>query len=84
MAIKVKAKLKVLAYLGSGFKLVDQAGENPQVITKPMLMSAAEKGIANDVLLDAVVQLSIDQIAELSIQNNNSRKLVVIMELDDE
>lgn len=83
MSIKVKASLKVLAYLGAGFKLVDHAGENPQVITKPMLMSEAEEGIASDVIIDATLQLSKEQIAELVIQGHNSRKLVVLVELSE-
>ncbi len=66
----------------SGFKLCDQAGENPQVINKPLLMSPAEEGISSDIVLDATIQLSIDQIAELATQRNNSRKLVVLIELD--
>ena len=83
MSIKVKAELKVIAYMESGFKLVDQSGENPQVINKPQLMSGAEEGIASDVILDATIQLSKEQIAELVTQEHSSRKLVVLVELTE-
>jgi len=84
MSIKVKAELKILAYMEAGFKLVDHVGENPQVITKPLLMSEAEEGIASGVILKSIISLSKEQIAELVVQGNNSRKLVVLLELDDE
>ncbi len=83
MSIKVKAELKVLAYMEAGFKLVDQAGENAQVIKKPMLMSGAEDGISSDILLDANILLSKEQIAELVTQEHSSRKLVVLVELSE-
>ncbi len=83
MSIKVKAELKVLAYMEAGFKLVDQAGENAQVIKKPILLSGVEDGIDSNTFLDATIQLSKEQIAELVTQEHSSRKLVVLVELSE-
>jgi len=83
MSIKVKAELKVLSYMEAGFKLVDQSGEHAQVINKPALLSAVEDGIDSNTFLDATILLSKEQIAELVIQEHNSRKLVVLVELSE-
>ena len=83
MSVKVKVRLSVLSYMEAGFKLVDHAGENPQVIKKTMLMSGNEDGITSDTLLQATLGLSTEQIADLVHQENNSRKLVLLMDLDD-
>lgn len=83
MSVKVKVKLKVLAFMEAGFKLVDASGDNPQVIKKTLLMSASEDGITSDTEIVASIGLNTEQIADLVHQNNAGRKLVVLLELDE-
>ena len=83
MSVKVKAMLKVVAYMEAGFKLVDASGESPQVITQPMILSSSEKGISSENLISTSLDLSTEQIADLVHQKNNGRGLVVLMELSE-